>query len=173
MGYPTVILPTPTVLQRITTEYENRINAIQDEDNSRLWNKVIRGQLVGNNPLMFPICAIHQGPEQTVLEMWPHIEKVVTFYVEFRFSRIENIDSLDTFQYYLGKLQQRLFGTKDNLTLGGLTTNALETNNNPEIESDVDPSPGGLLIYQTYYRHWNGDPYHLPSETPNYAYGSI
>jgi len=173
MAYPTAATMTRSVLQRITAEYYKRINEMVNEDNERLWNNVVNGPIISNNGLVLPICCIWQGPEQTIRDFWPLKEQVVTYYVEFRFGRYENLDSQDVFQYYLGKLQARLFGVPANILLGGLTSNVLETDNHPEIESENDPMPGGMLIFQAYYRHWNGDPYHLPSETPNYAYGSI
>lgn len=161
----------PTVLQRVTDTFESRIDAMQNEDIERLWNQVSRGALVVNNAITIPALALQQGPEQVVEQIYPFIDKIVTYYVEFRFQYFENLDSLVTFQYYLGKLQARLFGTNDNITLGGLCVDVRETNANPEIESDVDPLPGGMLTFQARYRHWNGDPYHLPRETPSWPYG--
>jgi len=123
-----------------------------------------------------PAFTLQQGNEETLHLLHPHIEKVCRFYIEFRFSPSGGVDNADAFRYYLGKLQQRLFGIPSNLyitTADGinLATNVVEVGNAPEIEAQSDPQPGGTLTFDVTYRHWQADPYHLPSEDPIYAYG--
>ena len=175
MSVPEVLATADrTVLQRVVDELVIRITAMVDENGDKLWNSVGRGALPSPNALALPAIGIVQGPEQTIHDLWPHTEKIVSIFLEFKFGRVLNVDSDDIFKYYLGKLQARLFGAKDNLTLGGLlAANVTETGSNPEIEDKNDPVPGGLLMLQVHYRHWTADPYHLVSEAPNYAYGSL
>lgn len=164
--------PIPTVKKRIFDELIRRVTAMTDEDGGRLFNQIMTGPIIANQGTVLPMIGLQQGPEQPVAKLWPHVTKITTIYAEWRFARILNVDSLDTFQYYLGKLQQRLFGTPDNITLGGLSVDVHETGNNPEVDDQIDPVPGGMLMFQVQYRHWDGDPYHLPAETPSYAYGN-
>lgn len=172
MPYPPAAPITGTVIQRIVDELMVRIDAMRDEDDARLWNNVLENA-IGNIPsIAFPAVTLQQGNEETQHLLWPHIEKTVIFYIEFRFEQRMDVDAGDLFRYYLGKLQARLFGTTDNLTIGGLATNVIEVANAPEIESQGDPAPGGTLTFHVTYRHWQADPYHLPSENPTYAYGN-
>jgi hypothetical protein len=134
-----------------------------------LWNGRKQGSIVGVSSLTYPVYSLEQGPEQTEDLVWPHENKVLTLYVEWVFAAMQGIDPYDLFRYYLGRLQKALFGNITNRTLGGLSINVVETNNQPQIESDVDPAPGGLLTFQVYYRIVQGDPYHLTSETSNYG----
>lgn len=162
-----------TVLDRIADRFITRITDMVDEDGKRVWNQVYQGTIDQVPALAYPCVALQQGTEEVIHDLWPHHEKICTFFIEFRFQKLGGVDSFVTFRYYLGKLQARLFGVPDNVNLGGLTTNVFETGSNPEVEGQGDRAPGGLLSFNVHYRHWTGDPYHLPSETPNYAYGSL
>jgi len=172
MPYPPQNIPTKTVIQRIIEAWTTRLTAMVDEDGKPLWNNVVQNAIGGISALAMPVVTLQQGDEETVHLLYPHIEKVCTVYIEFRFNPLGGVDSAAIFRYYLGKLQARLYGTTDHLTIGGLATNVLEIGNQPEIESQSDPAPGGTLTSQIYYRHWQADPYHLPEETPIYAYGN-
>lgn len=167
-------LVVPTVQDRVFARMMERVDAITNEDSTRLWaTEGKQGPLVVKAGMSVPCFSMQQGPEQTIETLYPSITKIMTVYFEFRFQRILNVDSLVTFHYYLGKLQARLFGTRDNITLGGLALDVQEIGNNPEIDDQDDPMPGGLLMAQVKYRHYNGDPYHhYPTEQPNYAYGN-
>jgi hypothetical protein len=165
-----------TVQARIVAAIRGKVGAMLDVDNfneqgadKKLWNVGSQGSIVGADALTFPRFSIEQGPETTADLMFPYEDKVLTLYCEFAFQPVLNLDSYDTFRYYLGRLQQTLFGTLANRTLGGLSTNTVETNNQPQIESDTDPSPGGLLTFQVHYRIVQGDPFHLTTETSTYG----
>lgn len=167
-----------TVQQRITDELRTRISGMKDVDaiNSSdvtldLWNNRVQGPIAGSSPLMYPLYTLEQGPEETSSILWPHENKICTFYIEFQFQRWldTDIDVFQIFRYYLGRLQQRLFGNIGNTQLGGLAIAVVETSNQPQIESQSDPSPGGLLTFQVHYRIISGDPYHLTSEASNYG----
>jgi len=172
MPYPPQTTQTPTVIQRIFTELTTRISAMKDEDNNPLWNNIVQNAIGGISAIAKPVVTLQQGNEETYHLLYPHIEKVCSIYIEFRFNPIGGVDSAEIFRYYLGKLQARLYGNTTNLTIGGLATNVIEVANQPEIESQSDTAPGGTLTSHVYYRHWQADPYHLPTETPVYVYGN-
>ncbi|MET4190689.1 MULTISPECIES: hypothetical protein [unclassified Bradyrhizobium] len=166
-----------TVQDRIVQAIRTKLDAMVDIDNingqgatAQFWNGRGQGSIVGADALSFPKYSIEQGPEQTEdNSLWPMEHKVLTLYIEWAFTPFMDLDPYTVFRYYLGRLQQVLFGTLVNRQLGGLSINVVETNNQPQIESDTDPSPGGLLTFQVLYRIVQGDPYHLPSETSNYG----
>jgi hypothetical protein len=171
MPLPTINPMTKSVLDRVTDKLMLRLKDMVDDDASQLWNMVYQGPISDVPVTAYPACALQQGTEDVIHDLWPHTEKVCTFFVEFRFNNIAGLDTHQVFRYYLAKLQQRLFGPPVNVNLDGLTVNVMETGSNPEIEGQQDRAPGGLLIFNVHYRHHTGDPYHLISETPNYAYG--
>jgi hypothetical protein len=165
-----------TVQARIVAEVVNRINAMLDVDQvngtdptANFWNVSATGPMYGSSALEFPKYSLEQGPETTSDIMFPMEDKVLTLYVEWAFAPLLDVDNFTTFRYYLGRLQQVLFGTIDHRQLGGLSINVVETNNQPQIESATDPSPGGLLTFQVHYRVVQGDPYHMPSEIQSYG----
>lgn len=173
MAYPPTNPALPTVLQRIITEMQSRIRGMVDEDGAVVWNNPDKeGPVQGINALAFPLCTLMQGPETTHSALWPFVDKVIRLFIEFRFQRRFDVDSFDTYRYYLGKLQQRLVGSQDNITMGGLTINVTEVGANPEIESQADTSPGGMLMIDVHYRHYINDPYHMEGEAPNGTYGN-
>jgi hypothetical protein len=154
-----------TVLQRIVNELIERVRSMKDDENNQLWNRVVYGKVGSLPTTWYPIVGLEQGPEETVDEMFPIITKEVTLFLEFRFRSVPDVESADTFRYYLGRLQERLFSADENdFTLGGLSINVQEEGSNPEIEDATDTSPGGILIFKVSYRHKKGDPYKTPAE---------
>jgi len=162
-----VIITKKTVLQRIIDEMMQRVLDMEDADENRIFNRVVGGSVDSLSTDMYPVCGFDQGDEEVIAQVYPFIDKNVTIIIEFRFHRQyeqADIDSYDLFRYYLGKLQERLFGKHENVTLNGLTINVAEAGSNPQIEGLDDPSPGGVLIATVTYRHVNGDPYKTPAE---------
>lgn len=174
MPYPPTAEVTDSVLEKVYTELVSRISNMKDEDTAPLWNKVVHGPLTGIAALSCPAVGLEHGHEDNTNQMlWPHEEKEVMFFCEFRFNPIMNIASYKIFRYYLAKLQQRLFGTQNNITLGDRVVNVFEISNNPQIEGLNDSNPGGLIQFKVQYRTWTGDPYHYQTETASYPYGSL
>lgn len=163
------ITAQPTVLQRIATELMARLGAMKDEDNEPLWNNIYEGDTSGQNMVATPYVTIIQGPEETTDLLWPQMEKTVTFYLEFHWERFVDLDNTKVFRYYLGRLQRVLFKDQNARDLGGLSRNVYEVGSNPQIEGQSDAQPSGSLTFNVIYRHMQGDPYHLISETNEYA----
>lgn len=162
-----VLITKKTVLQRILDEQMQRLADLEDENGKPVFNHVLGGDISSRPEMEYPVVGVDQGDEEVVSQMWPFIDKNVTITYDFRFlpqSEQDDVDVYDLFRYYLGKLQERLFGSVENITLGGLTINVQEAGSNPQIEGIDDPSPGGVLIATITYRHVNGDPYTTPAE---------
>lgn len=160
----TTKITTKTVQQRIIDEIMARLTAMTGDDGTPLFNNIKQGDPATWSALTYPGCGVDMGHEKTSGLIYPFTDKFLPIFLEFRFNNEMSVDVYDLYRYYLGKLQRRFLGTDDALTLGGLTTDVLETGSSPSIEGRNDPSPGGVLMLEVHYRHVQGDPYTLPSE---------
>ncbi len=168
----------PLTLQaRIAKALENSLDSMLDIHNvngqgvdKRFWNKTTQGPISGQSALSYPLISTEQGPEATSQLLFPFEDKVLTMYSEFTFAPVYgDLDSFDMFRYYLGRIQGQLFGTLERKTLGGLSLDIMETNNQPQIESQDDTAPGGLITYQVYYRAVQGNPFITAAEMEQYG----
>lgn len=145
-----------TIREKILDQFEILLETMQDDNGDPLWNYNERGNLDALTNIQLPAMGMEEGDEEIISQIGSKIDKILRIFFNFKFQNEMEVDVYTTFNYYLGRLQQKLLAKKN---LGDYTINVSEAGSSPEIADKDDPQPGGILFIDVHYRHINANPY--------------
>jgi hypothetical protein len=149
-------MATKTIRQLWIEEIYRILREMTYPEEGTVWQKVLRSDLEDIDVTELPACAVDEGDEERLENMFPFVQKCTKIFIEFRFENKRGTDPYDKFNFYLGLLQKALFNDR---TLGGYAYNIDEIGNSPRIVDRGDTRPGGVLMLEIYWKVRNTDPY--------------